>query len=175
MMVKAIVYTSNTGTTARYGALLGKRTGLPVFSLDEAKKKLPRHSEIVYLGWLMAGGIKGYKAAAGKYAVRAVCAVGMGKTGGQMDEVRKKNAIPGDVPLFTLQGGFDIKKLRGVYRMMMTVMAKTVWKALAEKADRTPEEDDMLDMMLHGGDRVCEENLWAVIGWLSGQESAERE
>ena len=27
------------------------------------------------------------------------------------------------------------------------------------------EEDDMLDMMLHGGNRVCIENLQAVLDW----------
>ena len=35
MNVNAIVYTSNTGYTARYAGLLGKRTGLPVYSLAE--------------------------------------------------------------------------------------------------------------------------------------------
>ena len=38
-----------------------------------------------------------------------------------------------------------------------------------EKKDRTPDEDDMLDMMLHGGERVKEENLGAVLDWYSAQ------
>ena len=29
---------------------------------------------------------------------------------------RDKNAIPQRIPLFTLQGNFDVKKLHGVYR-----------------------------------------------------------
>lgn len=48
---------------------------------------------------------------------------------------------------------------------MMEIMVKTMSKSLAEKADRTSEEDDMLDMMLHGGERVKEENLSAVLDW----------
>ena len=32
--MKAIVYTSNTGSTARYAAMLGQETGLPVYSMD---------------------------------------------------------------------------------------------------------------------------------------------
>ena len=33
MRPNAIVYTSNTGYTAQYAALLGKKTALPVYSL----------------------------------------------------------------------------------------------------------------------------------------------
>ena len=168
--MNAIVYTSNTGTTARYAQLLSQETGLPVYPAQEAAKKLPAGSEILYLGWLMAGSVKGYKDAAKRYQIRAVCAVGMGGTGSQLQEVREKNRIPAETPLFTLQGGFDIGKLHGVYRMMMNIMSKTMGKALASKADRTPEEDDMLEMMLHGGDHVSTENLRAVLDWYSGQQ-----
>ena len=51
----------------------------------------------------------------------------------------------------------------------MELMVRTAGKALAEKTGRTPEEDDMLDMMLHGGERVKEENLSAVLDWYSAQ------
>lgn len=113
----------------------------------------------------MASGIKGYKDAAKRYKVCAVCGVGMGQTGTQSEEVREKNAIPQNIPLFTLQGNFDVKKLHGVYHFMMNIMVKTAGKALAEKTDRTPEEDDMLDMMVNGGNRVSVQNLKAVIAW----------
>ena len=54
-MIQAIVYTSNTGYTAEYARMLGEKTGLPVLTLDEAKKSLPARAPILYLGWLMAG------------------------------------------------------------------------------------------------------------------------
>ena len=73
--MKAIVYTTNTGSSERYARLLSERTGLPVCSLDEAKRRLPTGAEILYFGWIMAGGIKGYAKAAKRYRVRAVCAV----------------------------------------------------------------------------------------------------
>ena len=113
----------------------------------------------------MAGGIKGYKEAAKKYKVCVVCGVGMGQTGTQLKEVRDKNAIPQRIPLFTLQGNFDVKKLHGVYRFMMNVMVKTAGKGLAAKTDRTPEEEDMLDMMINGGKRVSLENLREIDAW----------
>ena len=120
------------------------------------------------MAWIMAGSVKGYAEAA-KRQVRAVCGVSMGQAGTQADSVRKKSAISADIPLFTLQGNFDVKKLHGVYRLMMEIMVKTAGKGLAEKKDRTPDEDDMLDMMLHGGERVKEENLGAVLDWYSAQ------
>ena len=49
--------------------------------------------------------------------------------------------------------------------MMMSIMVKTAGKALAEKKDRTPEEDDMLDMMMNGGERVKVQNLKEIIIW----------
>ena len=163
--MKAIIYTSNTGSTAEYAQLLGKELILPVHSLQQAKNEMPVGSEIIYLGWIMAGGIKGYKEAAKLYKVRAVCGIGMGQTGTQLKEVRDKNAIPQRVPLFTLQGNFDVKKLHGVYRFMMNVMVKIAGKGLANKTDRTPEEDDMLDMVVNGGKRVSLQNLNTVTEW----------
>ena len=38
-----------------------------------------------------------------------------------------------------------------------------------EAQTEMPDEDDMLDMMLHGGERVKEENLGAVLDWYSAQ------
>ena len=163
--MRAIVYTSNTGSTARYAKMLSQQIVIPAYNMEEAKEKLENGAEIIYLGWLMAGTIKGYAQAARKYKIKAVCGVGMGQTGTQLKEAREKNKIPQDIPLFILQGTFDIKKLHGVYKMMMSVMVKTAGKALKEKKDRTPQEDDMLDMMMNGTDRVKVENLSEVIAW----------
>ena len=167
--MNAIIYTTNTGSTERYAKLLAQKTGLPAYSLAEAKKQVFAGAEVIYLGWIMAGSVKGYAEAAKRYRVRAVCGVGMGQTGTQTDSVRKKSSVPADIPLFTLQGNFDVKKLHGVYRLMMEIMVKTAGKALAKKKDRTPAEDDMLDMMRCGGERVKAENLNAVLNWYHTQ------
>ena len=168
--MNAIIYTTNTGSTKSYAKLLAQKTGRPAYSLAEAKKRVFAGAEVIYLGWIMAGSVKGYAEAAKHYQVRAVCGVGMGQTGTQTDSVRKKSGIPADIPLFTLQGNFDVKKLHGVYRLMMEIMVKTAGKGLAAKKDRTPEEDDMLNMMLHGGERVRIENLSAVLDWYNAQQ-----
>lgn len=164
-MAKAIVYTSNTGYTEEYAHLLGEETGLPVYSLKDAADSLERNSGIIYLGWLMAGTVKGFKKAAGRYNIEAVCGVGMGATGSQTSDLRKTNKLPEALPVFTLQGGYAPDRLRGVYRFMMTIMSKTLGKAIAGKQNRTPEEEDMLELLQNGGNRVGREQLKALLDW----------
>ena len=165
MKPTAIVYTSNTGFTAEYASLLGGETGLPVYALEDAKKSLPQNSPILYLGWLAAGKVQGYNKAVTNFDIQALCAVGMGKNGSQLEDVKKANNLPEGLPLFTLQGGFDLKKLRGVYKLMMSVMSKMVAKKLAAKSERTPDESDMLELFQNGGNRVSLENLRPVLAW----------
>ncbi|WP_455581832.1 hypothetical protein [Dysosmobacter sp.] len=167
-MIQAILYTSNTGTTAEYAKLLGEKTNLPVYPLKDAA--LRKGSDILYLGWVMAGSVQGYKKAAGRYHVRALCGVCMGATGSQLKELREKNHIPEEVPVFTMQGGFDLQKLHGVHKAMMSVMVKTAGRSLSEKQDRTPDEDAMLELMLHGGSRVSQDGLKAVLEWYGARQ-----
>ena len=159
-----IVYTSKTGYTEKYAKLLGEQLGLPAFSAEQADS-LPEGTEVLYLGWLMAGVVKGYKKAAQRFSVAAVCGVGMGPAGSQDSDVRKNNAIPQKVPVFTLQGGFDRTKLHGIYRFMMGVMIKVMGSSLRKKENRTPEEDAMLEMVTNGGDFVDVRQLDGVIAW----------
>lgn len=162
----AIVYTSNTGSTAEYARLLGEKSGLPVYSLKDAAGAVPEGTEIVYMGWLMASHVQGCDTATKRYAVRAVCGVGMSPTGTKTEEVRSASAISEDTPVFTLQGGFDRKKLRGAYRLMMAVMSKSLAKSIADKPSQTPEDRDTLDLLTNGGSRVHPEALNAVLEWL---------
>ena len=172
MKPSVILYTSNTGFTAQYAALLSEQTGLPCFSLKAAGHIQPG-TPILYLGWLMAGNVQGYKEAAKKYTVCAVCGVGMGATGSQIADVRKTNALPDEMPVFVLQGSFDRKRLHGIYKLMMTVVKNTVGKSLARKPDRTPDEDTMLDLLENGGSRVSPENLSSVLDWYFGLSVSE--
>ena len=82
MDINAIVYTSATGFTARYAALLAERPRLPAYELAQAGTALSKRAPVLYLGWLCAGGIKGLKKAAARFDVKAVCAVGMSAGGG---------------------------------------------------------------------------------------------
>lgn len=163
--MKAIIYTTNTGSAEQYAKMLAEETRLPVFSMEEAKSKVEEGSEVIYIGWIMAAQVKGYKNVAKKYKIRAVCAVGMERTGTRTEEIREKTCVPAEIPLFTLQGNFNVKKLHGLYRLMMNMMVKMVTKQLGAKAERTQQENEMLEIMLHGSENVRKENLAEVISW----------
>ena len=168
-MIKAIVYKSQTGHTKQYAEILGEKTNLPVYELNAATKELPRETEIIYLGWLMAGTVQGYKKAIEFFAVKAVCGVGMSGSDSQLADMRKANHIPDGMPVFYLQGGFELDKLHGIHKLMMKMMKSTVGKGLADKQDRTPEEDAMLDLLLHGGNLVSADNLNKLLAWYGEQ------
>ena len=64
--MRAIVYTSNTGSTEKYAKMLSHQICVPSYSMEEAKTKVKPGAEIIYMGWIMAGKIKGYPEAARK-------------------------------------------------------------------------------------------------------------
>ena len=164
-MISAIVYVSSTGHTKEYAELLGERINLPVYELNSAIKELSGESKVIYLGWLMAGNIKGYKKAAKHFAIEAVCGVGMSGDNSQLGDIKKVNHIPDSMPLFYLQGGFELDKLYGIHKLMMKTMKITVGKGLSDKQNRTPEEDAMLEILLHGGNLVSADNLSELLCW----------
>ncbi len=161
--MKAIVYTSNTGHTAQYAEILGEKTALPVFNLKDAAKHVSNGEEIIYLGWLFANSIKGYKKAAKKYKIQAVCAVGLCDTGAAIAEVRERNGIPEELPLFTIQGGMDKTKLRGINKFMI----KMLTRVMDSKKERTDDEERMLFLLKNDKNYVCEENVAAFAEWYS--------
>ena len=50
ILMNAIIYTTNTSSTEYYAKLLAQKTGLPVYSLAEAKKRVFAGAEVIYLG-----------------------------------------------------------------------------------------------------------------------------
>ena len=163
--MKAIVYTSNTGHTEAYSKMLGAKTGLPVFALNEASKKLQKGTEIIYLGWLFANNIKGYKKTKNKYKVSAICAVGLCDTETAVAEVRKANSISEKTPLFTMQGGIDKAKLRGINKFMINMLIK----GLSNQKEPSKKDERMLELLTQDKNYVSEENITAFIKWFNEQ------
>lgn len=161
----AIVYTSNTGYTERYAKMLGAKAGLPVYHLKEMKK-LKKGTPIIYLGWLMAGMIKGYSKIKKHCHVCALIGVGLGDTGSQIENVKKANKLSESLPFFTVQGGMNHKKLRGIYKSMIGVLTKV----MAGKKQRSADEDAMLALLQKGGDYVSEKNLEAAMKEMQAYE-----
>ena len=168
MTIKEIIYTSNTGFTRKYAQLLALKTGLEAFELGKVPGKIAKGSPVIYMGWLKAGRLMGIDKAAKEYSLAAVCAVGMGAQGSaQAAGVQRTYRL--QVPVFYLQGGFDMDKLTGMNRFMMRCMVKLQLPRLEKKKDRTAEEEDMLTLLKKGGDKVNEKNLGSILKWY-GQE-----
>lgn len=168
-IMDAIIYTTNTGSTRQYAKLLAQETGLPAYSFAEAKNGsllVQRLSILAGLWPVRSRAMSGLRRNT-RYALSAASAWENRNTDRQRAE---KSVIPANIPLFTLQGNFNVKKLHGIYRFMMEIMVKTVGKGLAEKSDCTPEENDMQDMMFRGGERVKAENLSAILDWYRAQQ-----
>ena len=157
----AILYTSNTGHTCQYAHLLGDRLGLSVYSLPDANKQLPKGSPVIYLGWLHASHVKGYAKAARRFDLRAVCAVGLCDTGTLTDQVRKATSIPEGIPLFTLQGGIDRSRQKGMDKLMISMLTK----GLASQKQRSAQDERMLELLSRDESYVSLENLSEVLRW----------
>lgn len=161
MKPTAIVYTSKTGHTRQYSLLLGEQIGLPVYSLDEANSRLSGGSTVIYLGWIHASHVKGYSKAANHFSVCAVCGVGLCDTGTLISEVRKATSIPEGIPLFTLQGSIDRSRLKGMDKLMISMLTK----GLTAQKQRSAQDDRMLELLSKDESYVSPENLSGILQW----------
>jgi len=163
----AIVYESHAGHTRDYAVMLGEKLELPVFSLRDAKKCLPKGQEIIFMGWMMAGVLKGWKKAKHRYLPKAVCAVGMGTPEREAAfTIAKKNGALG-LPIFMIRGGLDMAKLRPVYRMMM----ERLISFLEKKKDRPADMQGLIDVARSKKDLPIEAAALApIIEWYEACE-----
>lgn len=160
--MKAIVYSSNTGSSKRYAEMLSVKTGVPAYDIKNCDE-LAADAEIIFIGWIMAGTIQGLEAARQKFqTITAVCAVGMMKSESQDAAVKEKNSITCE--FFSLSGAFDINKLTGMYKMMMGMMTSMLKKKLKESND--PKADEALKMFTEGFDLVNESQLDGVVEFM---------
>lgn len=164
--MRGIVYTSNTGHTAEYAKILSEKTGLPIYDLSVAGKSLQRGDEIIYLGWLFANTVKGYKKASKKFKIACVCAVGLCDTGTATEDVRRANRINTATPLFTMQGGIDKTKLRGVNKFMINMLTK----ALSSQKEKSADIERIIFLLTHDDNYVCEENTEAFTAWYNASK-----
>ena len=167
--MKAIVYTSQTGFTKRYAELLSQKTGIPAYDAKAAKGELKRGDDIFYMGWLMAGSVKGLPQAMDRYTIRGAAIVGISPQGnGDLwTEARINGGVSdGGARIFYLRGGYAPEKLRGLQRILMNHMAKSVIRKVEAKGDEAGEEErEMMGIFRSGGDCVREEALEEIVHW----------
>ncbi len=163
-----IVYRSDTGFTKQYAQMLGKAEKLKLLPLEEAGTSLEAGSDVLYMGPLMAGHIRGVDAAVKRFTVKAVCAVGMSPPEAVSEQVlRRANYVP-DAPIFYLQGGWSPEKKGWLTRRMVNMVTRSMRRSLQDKGSRrTAEEEKLLDMLVKGGSFVEFQNLGPVRSWLA--------
>lgn len=161
MKADAIVYTSRSGFTKKYAEMLGEMLNLSAYSLKDSASDISRKAEIIYLGWLFANCVKDFSKARKRYNICAVCGVGLCETGENVSEVRKTTDIPCGIPLFTLQGGFERESLKGINKLLISMIEK----GLSNQKERSETDEKMLELIKHSADYTDAENLKSVIEW----------
>lgn len=141
-MKTIILYGSEYGATRRYAEQLARLTGLSAVDYT-AVGDLHGYAQVVYLGGLYAGGVKGLKRTVKRLpaGVRLILAtVGLAAVTDPGNIRNIQNAVRRQLPpalfantaLFHLRGGIDYSRLNPLHKTMMTL--------LYNKARRLPEE-----------------------------------
>lgn len=157
--MEAVVYESNTGFTKRYAEILAEKFNIPAYSLKDALRNLTKGAEVVFLGWVYANEIVGFRKASKRFVVKAVCPVGVFPKNAEVIELIKEKNKPA-CPLFYLRGGLDRTKLKGLRKKLIDVICNELSR------ENKPEDAKMIDLLKNGGDFVSEENLTDIIAFM---------
>jgi pimeloyl-ACP methyl ester carboxylesterase len=167
-MIKAIVYSSCTGSCEKYAHMMSEASGLPVYSLKEfARQKNKR--PIVYVGWLFGGMIMGLGKARRLGKVEAVCQVGMGPETPALEGIaRKKNFLPlKSVPVFYFQGAFNINGLPLPLKLIMQKKTQEIAAGLERKGSLSAQEQATLKMAKTGAGDPAAWDISKFTAWFS--------
>lgn len=157
----SIVYVTNTGSSKKYAEMLSEKTGYPCYDFAHSDEAVG--TEVVFIGWVMAGAVQSLSEARVKFGtLKAVVAVGIMKSESQDASIKEKNSI--NEPFFSLPGAFDMKKLSGMYKMMMGMMVKMLKSKLKDSDD--PKSKEVVEKFEDGFDMVSEENLGELLEFL---------
>lgn len=147
-----IVYLSNAGHTKEYAEMLGKELKIETINIKEYKKS---DEEIIYMGWIRAGMINGYKKMKNS---NIKCVIGVGMAPNREDVVNKlinQNSI--SHKFFYLQGGMDVSRLKGFNKFLFNMV-----KSIVNKSKKI-ENQEMKDILNSEGKFIKKENLKNII------------
>ena len=161
-MVKAIIYNSETGFTKEYAEMLSEKINVPYYTLKEAKKEINKQDEIVYLGWICAGVIKGLNKVRNKYKVKCYGAVGaFPKDANYIETLTKSNGLEKD-KLFYLRGGINFGKLKGYKKFIVKIVGSVL-----EKNNKGKEgSEELIRIFNEGASFVDVKNLDEMIDYI---------
>ena len=72
----------------------------------------------------------------------------------------------GGAPVFYLRGGYAPDKLKGLHKLLMKPMAKSVVQEIQDKGHKATESElEMMNLFLYGGDCFDEKQLDPIVQW----------
>ena len=152
-----IVYESNSGHTKEYAMMLASALDIPCVSLKNYK---PDFDEVIFMGWVMAGMIKGYSKIKNKATIVGTIAVGLlPEDQDRMDALIKNNDV--NKNFFYLQGGANYDKLKCIRKRLLKAVGKKMIK------EGLTENKEIIQIIETGGSLVKKENLEDVINYFS--------
>lgn len=157
-MVKAIIYQSKTGHTREYAEYLSKELSIPCYSVCDAKEKINKKDEIIYLSWVRATTIVKYKKMNKKYQIVSVVAVGAyPKSNEYTKQLKEYNHITQE--LFYLRGGINYEKLNKFYQKILKLVGKAIIM-------ENPRDKEMAHLFEKGGNFVNTKQLKPIIEYI---------
>lgn len=165
-MIKAIIYQSKTGHTKEYAENLSKELNIPCYCVCEAKEKINKKDEIIYLSWVRATTLVGYKKMNKKYQICCVGAVGAyPKSTEYIEQLKTYNHIRQE--LFYLRGGINYEKLNKFYQKLLKIVGRAI-------AMENPRDKAMIQLFMVGENFVNKKQLKPMIdSILEGRENDE--
>lgn len=159
-MIKAIIYQSKTGHTKEYAKILSKELKIPCYSVQDAKEKVNKKDEIIYLSWIRATTIVGYKKINKKYQIATIGAVGAyPKSNEYTKQLKEYNHITQE--LFYLRGGINYEKLNKFYQKILKLVGKAITL-------ENPRDKEMSRLFEKGGNFVNSKQLKPMIEYIKG-------
>lgn len=153
-----IIYESNAGHTEEYAKMLANKLKLECISLKEYKKD---DEQIIFLGWVYANNIQGYKQVKDSSNILCTIAVGMNfESDKNTNLLIETNNIK--EKFFYLQGGVDYKRLKGIKKIMFKLVAESVIK------ENKPEDRELIEILQKENDCIKEENLNDILAFING-------
>lgn len=173
-MKQLIIYGSHYGTSKCYAQKLSEMTGIPVISYEDIKD-LSEYEEIIHLGGLYAGGVKGLKntiKALPQNGKLIIVTVGLADVSIKENTDHIKMAVRQQVPqsildrieILHLRGGIDYSRLSFLHKTMMSLVYKKAKNTPEEQ--KTAEERDLIETYNQKVDFVDFDSLNAVIEFI---------
>jgi hypothetical protein len=169
-MIKAIVYHTKTGYTEKYAQALSEKIDLPCYNMVYALGHLGKNDEVIFMGNIMNGAVRGYKKAHKHFKTRFVVGVGISYPSNEVKEDVQDKTEVFDEPFYLLRGGIDYNKINKFKGFFLRKIAE-IGHAGREKGEDTQHDKETLDVMMNGGDFFNSDYLQPVVDWYN-QEKA---